>query len=180
MTARRGGRIKQLSNERKERRRYWKLRQKAEDCTPWRTRLEGSIRLVCRLFLPRNSNAVTKKKYDFCNTCYFRNVLIKKTLTWEILLDKKTIRKNKWDITLNNYRALHWSFHCKIRFIHLYTAYKIHHLIDISAWNIHLHDGIRGNPRLAANIMHMGFMRLCRPVFKRTTVASLLTDNEIR
>jgi len=28
--------------------------------------------------------------------------------------------------------------------------------------------------------MHMGFMRLCRPVFKRTTVVCLLTDNEIR
>ena len=63
--------------------------------------------------------------------------------------------------------------------MHLYTVYKIYHLIDISASNIHLHDGIRGNPRLAANIMHMGFMRLCRTVFKRTILACLLTDNEI-
>jgi hypothetical protein len=67
-----------------------------------------------------------------------------------------------------------------MRLIQLYTAYKIYHLIDTSARNIHFHDGIRGNPRLAANIMHMGFMRLSRTVFKRPTVACLLTDNEIR
>jgi hypothetical protein len=38
MTGRRGRRRKQLLDDVKERRRYWKLKEEALDCTPWRTR----------------------------------------------------------------------------------------------------------------------------------------------
>jgi hypothetical protein len=38
MTGRRGRRRKQLLDELKEKRRYWKLKGEALDCTLWRTR----------------------------------------------------------------------------------------------------------------------------------------------
>jgi hypothetical protein len=49
----------------------------------------------------------------------------------------------------------------------------------ICSWNIHSCDGMRGNPTVAANIMHVDFMWLRRLFFKRITVVCLLTDNEI-
>jgi hypothetical protein len=38
MTGRRGRRCKQLLDDLKEKRRYWKLKEEALDCTLWRTR----------------------------------------------------------------------------------------------------------------------------------------------
>jgi hypothetical protein len=38
MTGRRGRRCKQLLDDRKEKRRYWKLKEEALDRTAWRTR----------------------------------------------------------------------------------------------------------------------------------------------
>jgi hypothetical protein len=38
MTGRRGRRRKQLLDDLKEKRRYWKLKEEALPCTPWRTR----------------------------------------------------------------------------------------------------------------------------------------------
>jgi hypothetical protein len=38
MTGRRGRRRKQLLDDLKEKRRYWKLKEEALDCTQWRTR----------------------------------------------------------------------------------------------------------------------------------------------
>jgi hypothetical protein len=37
MTGRRGGRRKQLLDDLKEKRKYWKLKEEAIDCTLWRT-----------------------------------------------------------------------------------------------------------------------------------------------
>jgi hypothetical protein len=39
MTGRRGRRHKQLLDDLKEKRRYWKLKEEALDCTLWRTRI---------------------------------------------------------------------------------------------------------------------------------------------
>jgi hypothetical protein len=45
---RQGRRCKQLLDDHKEKRGYWKLKQEALDRTPWRTRFEGGYGLVVR------------------------------------------------------------------------------------------------------------------------------------
>jgi hypothetical protein len=48
MTGRRGRRRKQLLGDLKEKRRYWKLKEKALDRTAWRTRFGRGYRPVVR------------------------------------------------------------------------------------------------------------------------------------
>jgi hypothetical protein len=48
MTGRRGRRHKQLLDDLKEKRRYWKLKEEALDCTVWRTHFGRGYRLVVR------------------------------------------------------------------------------------------------------------------------------------
>ena len=47
VTGRRGRRRKQLLNDLKEARRYWKLKEEAQDCTPWRTQFGRGLRTCC-------------------------------------------------------------------------------------------------------------------------------------
>jgi hypothetical protein len=49
MTGRRGGRRQQLLNDLKEKRRYWKLKEKPLDRTLWRTRCGGGYAPLVRL-----------------------------------------------------------------------------------------------------------------------------------
>jgi hypothetical protein len=45
MTGKRGRRRRQILDDLKEKRRYWKLKEEALDCTMWRTALEGATDL---------------------------------------------------------------------------------------------------------------------------------------
>jgi len=49
VTGRRGRRHKQLLNDLKEARRYWKLKEEAQDCTQWRTQFGRGLRACCTM-----------------------------------------------------------------------------------------------------------------------------------